>query len=112
MIAQQLMKLPPLYEVSVSGSNTLAGDEGCSWIVTFVSVMGSPELMTVTAHNGDISAGSGYDVTVGDEYSIIRDTIAISQTEGFEGDVILIQSELSKLSTQLGPSLISCERSS
>ena len=93
------MKLPPLYEVSVSGSNTLAGDEGCSWIVTFVSVMGSPELMTVTAHNGDISAGPGYDVTVGDEYSIIRDTIAISQPEGFEGDVNLIQSELSNLST-------------
>ena len=71
-IAQQLMKLPPLYEVTVSGFNTLAGDEGCSWIVTLVSVMGSPELMTVTAYNGDISAGSGYDVTVGDEYSIIR----------------------------------------
>ena len=77
-----------------------------------VSVMGSPELMTVTAYKGDISAGSGYDVTVGDEYSIIRDTIAISQPEGFEGDVILIQFELPKLSTQLGPSLISCERSS
>ena len=99
------MKLPPLYEVTVSGFNTLVGDEGCSWIVTFVSVMGSPELMTVTVYNsGDISALSGYDVTVGDQYSIIRDTIAISQTEGFEGDVILIQSELSKLSTRLGRS--------
>ncbi|KAL3774885.1 hypothetical protein ACHAW5_007303 [Stephanodiscus triporus] len=98
-IAQELMKLPPLYEVSVSGSDTGVGDEGCSWIVTFLSVMGSPELMTVIASNGDISAGPSHSVTVGDAHSIIRDTVEISQPEGYEGDVNLIQSELSKLST-------------
>ena len=38
-------------------------------------------------------------MTIGDAYSIIRDTIAISQPESFDGDVNLIQSELSKLST-------------
>ena len=46
VIAQELMKLPRLYEVSVSGSDTGVGDEGCSWVVTFLSVMGNPELMT------------------------------------------------------------------
>ena len=45
VIAQELMKLPPLYKVSVSGSDTGVGDQGCSWIVTFLSVMGNPELM-------------------------------------------------------------------
>ncbi|KAL7537095.1 hypothetical protein ACHAXR_007582 [Thalassiosira sp. AJA248-18] len=99
VIAQELMKLPPLYEVAVSGSDTGVGDEGCSWVVTFLSVMGSPELMTVTATNGDSSVGPGLSATVGDAYSIIRDTIAVSQPDGFEGDVNLIQSELSKLST-------------
>ena len=99
IIAQELMQLPPLYEVSVSGSDTGVGDEGCSWVVTFLSAMGNPELMTVTAYNGDLSVGPSHSVTVGDAYSIIRDTIAISQPEGFEGDVNLIQSELSKLST-------------
>ena len=44
-IAQELMKLPPLYDVAVSGSDTAAGDEGCTWEITFLSVMGSPELM-------------------------------------------------------------------
>ncbi|KAL9189871.1 hypothetical protein ACHAXT_009546 [Thalassiosira profunda] len=99
LIAQELMKLPPLYEVAVTGSNTATGDEGCSWVVTFLSVMGNPELMTVTASNGDVHAGPGHSVTVGDEYSIIRDTVAITQPAGFEGDANLIQSELSKLST-------------
>jgi hypothetical protein len=99
VIAQELMKLPPLYEVYVSGSDTGVGDEGCSWVVTLLSVMGSPELMTVTASNGDISAGPSHFVTVGDAHSIIRDTIEIFQPTGYEGDVNLIQSELSKLST-------------
>jgi len=98
LIAQELMKLPPLYEVSTSGSSTGVGDEGCSWTVTFLSVMGSPELMTVTAQNGDEYAGPSHSVTLGDSYSIIRDTITISQPMGYEGDVNLIQSELSKLS--------------
>ncbi len=99
IIAQELMQLPPLYEVSVSGSDTGIGDEGCLWVVTFLSAMGNPELMTVTAYNGDLSVGPRHSVTVGDAYSIIRDTIAVSQPEGFEGDVNLIQSELSKLRT-------------
>lgn len=99
IIAQELMQLPHLNEVSVSGSNTGVGDEGCTWVVTFLSVMGNPELMTVTAYNGDLSVGPSHSVTVGDAYSIIRDTIAISQPEGFEGDINLIQSELSKLSS-------------
>ena len=99
LIEQELMKLPPLYEVSVSGSDTDAGDEGCAWEVTFLSVMGSPELMTLTSSNGKLSAGPSHSVTVGDANSVIQDTITISQPEGFEGDVNLIQSELSKLST-------------
>ena len=98
-IAQELMLLPTLYDVAVSGSATDAGDEGCTWIVTFLSVMGNPELMKVTAYNKELSAGPGRSVTVGDEYSIIRDTIAISQPDDFKGDVNLIQSELAKLST-------------
>ena len=47
-IARELMRLPPLYEVAVSGTDTGAGDEGCSWTVTFLSAMGNPELMTGT----------------------------------------------------------------
>ena len=46
IIASELITLPQLYEVSVSGSDTGAGDQGCSWVVTFLSVMGNPELMT------------------------------------------------------------------
>ena len=38
-------------------------------------------------------------MTVGDSFSIIRDTVTISQHEDFKGDFNLIQSELSKLST-------------
>ena len=38
-------------------------------------------------------------MTVGDSFSIIRDTVTISQPEDFKGDFNLIQSELSKLST-------------
>jgi len=98
-ISRELMLLPTLYDVAVSGSETSAGDEGCTWVVTFLSVMGNPELMDVTAYNGELSAGPGQSVTVGDEYSIIRDTITISQPDEFKGDVNLIQSELSKLST-------------
>ena len=36
-------------------------------------------------------------MTLGDEYSIIQDTITISQPDDFRGDLNLIQSELSKL---------------
>jgi len=98
-ISRELMLLPTLYDVAVSGSETIAGDEGCTWAVTFLGVMGNPELMDVTAYNGELFAGPGQSVTVGDEYSIIRDTITISQPDDFKGDVNLIQSELSKLST-------------
>jgi hypothetical protein len=45
VIAAELMRLPPLYEVDVSGENTSAADEGCSWTVTFLSAVGNPELM-------------------------------------------------------------------
>ena len=44
-IASELMRLPPLYEVDVTGTDTLAGDEGCVWTVTFLSAVGNPELM-------------------------------------------------------------------
>ena len=98
-ITEELIKLPTLYDVTVTGSETSAEDEGCMWIVTFLSVMGNPELMQVTAYNGDLSAGPDQSVTVGGEYSIIRDTVTISQPDDFKGDVNLIQSELSKLST-------------
>ena len=45
VIATELMRLPPLYEVGVSGEDTAADDEGCSWTVTFLSAVGNPELM-------------------------------------------------------------------
>lgn len=83
----------------VSGSDTSVGDEGCAWVVTLLSVMGNPELMTVPAANGDLSVGPSLSATLGDAHPIIRDTIAISQPSAFSGDVNLIQSELSKLST-------------
>jgi hypothetical protein len=38
-------------------------------------------------------------VTLGDEFSIIQDSITVSQPDEFRGDVNLIQSELSKLSS-------------
>ncbi len=44
-IASELLKIPQLYDVSVSGSNTADGDQGCIWTVTFLSVLGNPELM-------------------------------------------------------------------
>lgn len=96
-IASELMKLPPLYEVDVSGESSDAGDEGCVWVVTFLSVMGNPEIMKVQAWNSGESAGPAQSVTVGDEYSIIRDTVAVTQPENFKGDDNLIQAELSKL---------------
>ena len=96
-IASELMKLPPLYEVHVSGERSGAGDEGCVWTVTFLSVMGNPEIMKVQAWNSGESAGPSQAVTVGDEYSIIRDTVAITQPENFKGDDNLIHAELSKL---------------
>ena len=46
VIASELMRLPPLYEVDVTGIDTPAGDQGCSWTVTFLSAVGNPELMT------------------------------------------------------------------
>jgi hypothetical protein len=44
-ITRELMRLPPLYEVAVSVADSGAGDEGCSWTVTFLTAMGNPELM-------------------------------------------------------------------
>ena len=44
-----------------------------------------------------MQAGPGYSVTLGGEYSIIQDTITISQPDDFRGDLNLIQSELSNL---------------
>ena len=46
VIKSELMRLPPLHDVDVTGAVTSAGDEGCSWTVTFLSVAGNPELMT------------------------------------------------------------------
>ena len=111
MVASELMRLPPLYEVDATGIDTPAGDQGCLWTVTFFSAVGNPELMTgeycnsvclslywhwsithdtstcffpVTAFNGDESTDTGYSVTLGDDYSIIRDTISIT-TRRFQG---------------------------
>ena len=101
IIAEELEKIPPLYSVSVSGSSTDVGDEGCSWIVTFESVVGNPELFDITAFHGDEldAVGPATSVTVGPSPSIVRDTIAVTQPPEFQGDVDLIQSELSKLNT-------------
>lgn len=52
---------------------------------------------SVTVYNGDDSTDNGYSATLADDYSIIRDTISITQPDDFEGGVNLIQSELSKL---------------
>lgn len=79
MVASELMRLPPLYEVDATGIDTPAGDQGCLWTVTFFSAVGNPELMT-----GDESTDTGYSVTLGDDYSIIRDTISIT-TRRFQG---------------------------
>ena len=55
----------------------------------------------MTAYHEDLSpVGPAISVTVGPmPSSIVRDTIAVSQPVEFQGDVDLIQSELSKLST-------------
>ena len=102
-IAEELEQIPPLYSVTVAGggSSGEGGDEGCSWVVTFESVVGNPELLQVTAYHEDLSpVGPAISVTVGPmPSSIVRDTIAVSQPVEFQGDVDLIQSELSKLST-------------
>ena len=45
-IVRELARLPRLYDVAVSGADTGVGDEGCAWTVTFLSVMGNPELVT------------------------------------------------------------------
>lgn len=43
------------------------------------------------------SSGPGTNITVGDYPAIIRDKIVISQPDAFQGDINLIQAELSKL---------------
>lgn len=45
VIAHELMQLPPLQSVTVDGQSTDAGDEGCEWEVTLLSVTGNPELL-------------------------------------------------------------------
>lgn len=102
-IAEELEQIPPLYSVSVAGGDSIgdSGDEGCFWVVTLESVVGNPELLQVTAYHEDLSpVGPATSVTIGSmPSSIVRDTIAVSQPVEFQGDVDLIQSELSKLST-------------
>ena len=46
VIAEELMKFPPLREVHVSGSDSGAGDGGCKWVVSLLSVTGIPELFS------------------------------------------------------------------
>ena len=41
----ELEKLPHLYEISVSGTDSSNQDQGCIWIVTFESVLGNPNLL-------------------------------------------------------------------
>ena len=50
-------------------------------------------------YHGDFFAGPGTSITVGEYPAIIRDTITITQPTEFQGDVHMIQSELSKLSS-------------
>ncbi len=45
IIANELMLLTPLKEVSVSGNDSGADDGGCVWIVSLLSVTGNPELL-------------------------------------------------------------------
>ena len=45
IIADELMLLHPLNKVLVSGENSGVGDEGCVWVVSFLSVTGNPELL-------------------------------------------------------------------
>lgn len=43
-IASELMRLPPLKEVNVSGADSGAKDGGCIWVVSLLGVIGNPEL--------------------------------------------------------------------
>ena len=97
-IAHELERIPPLYSVIVSGRDSAAGDEGCEWAVTFVSVVGNPDLLQVVAQHGAHTAGPSTSVTVGVKPSVVRDTIEVMQPPELQGDYHLIQSELSKLS--------------
>ena len=98
-IQLELNNIPPLSEVAVSGGPSGVDDGGCVWIVTFRNVDGNPELLNVTAYHGIQSTGVGKSVTVGPNPSIVRDTLTVFQPLGFEGDVNIIQSELSKLNS-------------
>lgn len=46
LISKELLSLPPLREVSVKGVDTGADDGGCVWVVSLLSVVGNPRLMT------------------------------------------------------------------
>jgi hypothetical protein len=46
IIADELMRLPPLRKISVLGNDSGAQDEGCIWQVSLLSVIGNPELFT------------------------------------------------------------------
>lgn len=45
VIAEKLSMIPPLNRVKVSGKATEAGDNGCEWEITLLSVTGNPELL-------------------------------------------------------------------
>ena len=45
VIAHELTKLPPLQSVAASGQSSSAGDEGCVWEITLLSVIGNPDLL-------------------------------------------------------------------
>jgi len=45
IIAEKLSMIPPLNRVEVSGKPTDAGDNGCEWEITLLSVTGHPELL-------------------------------------------------------------------
>jgi len=49
----------------ITGSDSGNNDEGCTWTVDFESVMRNPDLLSVTAFHGVLSAGPGTSVTVG-----------------------------------------------
>lgn len=44
IITNELMQLPPLNNVFVTGNDTDIENEGCTWIVTLLSITGNPEL--------------------------------------------------------------------
>jgi hypothetical protein len=50
VIASELQTFPPLKRVDVSGYGNGLGNNGCIWVITFLSVTGIPELLKGTLY--------------------------------------------------------------